>query len=529
MITDDPFAGLNPDDLRNLEELGRDGETRQQARVHVFPGVAVGRNPSGGSKPEDPTPDLLQHLHNDHGNAQRLVTLHGDRLRFCHPMRKWLIWDGRRWAVDTNRAAYKLAKEAMLAYLLQAARAGSEAHEKFARASLDTRRINALLESAQCEIYIEPDKLDTHPYLLNCLNGVVDLRTGQLRPHARDLYITKLVHHRYEPDAECRQWKVFLYRVMGMESDADRAERLVNWLQKALGYSLTGVTREKAVFLCWGPTDAGKSTFLSTFRAIVEEYSTLLQIDTLMTRREETNNTLSDLADLRGCRFVQTSETEKGQRLAEGKLKRISQGLGKIKACRKYENPITFLETHKLWVDCNHRPRVRGNDGATWNRLYPIPFTVAIPKEEQDRSLPDKLLAEGAGILSWAVAGAVRWYAEGLGKPDEVEAANQEWRKEEDLQGRFLEECTTRSEESVETSLLYKVYQWWCLRNGERYENANSFGRGMTERGYERSAHPRSRRAIYRNVSILSEILVEYDSEKGRGTLFSGLGSAKVF
>lgn len=468
-------------------------------------------------------PNLLRYLCNDHGNSERLIVQSGDRLRFCHPLKKWLIWDGRRWAIDTSKASYKLAKDAMLQYLNQAVKNEAEAHEKFARQSLDSKRINALLESTQCEIFVDPDQLDTHHYLLNCLNGVVDLRTGDLRPHDPQLYITKLIHFNFTPDAKCPTWKIFLYQIMGNEFDLDRAGRLVDWLHKALGYSLTSITREKAVFICWGPTDAGKSTLLTTFRTIVEEYSSLLQIDTLMVRREETNNSLSDLSDLRNCRFVQTSETEKGQRLAEGKLKRISQGLGKIKACRKYENPIEFQETHKLWIDANHKPRVKGNDGATWNRLYPIPFTVQIPKQEQDRQLAEKLLSEAAGILAWAVAGAVRWYQEGLGKPEEIEAANQEWQTDEDLQGKFLAECTSDSDGVVETTKVYRIYQWWCGKNGERPESANSFGRSMTERGFDRGFHPDTRRAIYQKIIIHPEVLEDFgaDSErKNPGRLF---------
>jgi P4 family phage/plasmid primase-like protien len=459
-------------------------------------------------------PDLLKHLQNDHGNAERLITLSGDLLRYCHPMRKWIVWDGRRWAVDSSKAAYKLAKDAMLQYVRQAYKAENQEHEKYSRQSLDSKRINALLESAQCEIFIDPDKLDSHPYFLNCLNGIVDLRTAELQPHRPDRYITKLVHHPYNPGSICSIWKTTLYQLMGFDANKERAERLVSWLQKAFGYSLTSITREKAVFICWGPTDAGKSTILTTFRTILEEYSSLLQIDTLMVRREETNNSLSDLSDLRGCRFVQTSETEKGQRLAEGKLKRISQGLGKIKACRKYENPIEFLETHKLWLDANHKPRVKGNDGATWNRLYPIPFTVQIPKAEQDKSLPDKLMAEAEGILAWAVAGAVRWYREELGKPEEIESANREWRDDEDLQGRFISECLEQGESNTEASRVYKLYRWWCEKGGERPDTETAFGRGMTERGYERGKDDVTRRTTYRNLSIVAAIGTDFDADQ---------------
>ena len=193
------------------------------------------------------------------------------------------------------------------------------------------------------------------------------------------------------------------------------------YIQKAFGYSLTGSTAEKVVFMCLGKGDNGKTTLLSLFLRLLKEYAVLLQIDTLMVR-QESNNTQADLADLR-ARFVMTSETEQGQRLAEGKLKRITQGMGKIKATRKYENPIEFEETHKLWMDANHKPEIRGTDNAIWNRLHLIPFEVTIPKDEIYRGLPEKLLAEAPGVLLWAVDGAVRWHHEGLARPEPVESA----------------------------------------------------------------------------------------------------------
>ena len=440
-------------------------------------------------------PPLLNYLHNDHGNAERLIAMFGQDLKFCHAFKKWLVWDGRRWAIDETDQARRRAKLAMLEFLRQAVDARNDVAEKFARGALDNRRITSLLSMAECEVFVTPTELDTDPYLLNFPNGTVDLRTGSLRPHQRQDFITKLIHYQYCPDAPCNLWLTFLDQIMGGGPDAGeaalaRAQRLTEYLQRALGYSLTGCTSEKAVFVLFGEGDNGKSTMLSTFRQLVEEYAVLLQVDTLMVR-QESNNTQADLADLRGARFVQTSETEEGQRLAQAKLKRITQGMGKIKAVRKYENPIEFPETHKLWIDTNRKPTIRdADDRATFDRLHPIPFAVRIPKENIDRDMPAKLLCETEGILAWAVAGARLWYESGLRKPPEVEAAKDQWRSEMDQLGRFLEECCVK-DESLRTpaSGLYAQYKAWAEANGEKeVMSSTAFGTKMRERGCDKTS-----------------------------------------
>ena len=444
-----------------------------------------------------PVPELLSHLHNDHGNACRLIALHGQDLRFCHPLKKWLVWDGKRWAVDETEQARRLAKETMVEFLHQAVnnRAGDKV-EKFACASLDSRRIASMLSMAQPEIFVSPSDLDTNPYLLNFADGTVDLRSGVLSPHDRRNFITKLVPHRFVPHAKCPQWLTFLSKIMGggVQGEAsERASRLIEYLQTAFGYSLTGCTIEKAVFVLFGSGNNGKSTLLSTFRQLVEEYSMLLQVDTLMVR-QESNNTQADLADLRGARFVQTSETEEGQRLAQGKLKRITQGMGKIKATRKYENPIEFPETHKLWMDTNRKPTIRdAQDQATFNRLHAIPFLVRIPPEEIDRELPGKLLLEAEGILAWAVVGARRWHEIGLIKPKEVAAAGTKWQSDMDQIGRFISErCATGPSFGCLSSQVYAAYKYWAEQEGEEVLSQKTFGSKLLDRDGFTSTHSKS-------------------------------------
>lgn len=449
--------------------------------------------PAGPPQPPEPYrdpysdgPDLLRYMLNDAGNACRIMALHGAGLRYCHALRRWLVWDGRRWASDDAGRAEKLAKETALIYLSQAVEKDLDVHVKFAKQSLDHRRVTSALASAECELPITPAELDTRADVLNCLNGMVDLQTGALEPHNPSYLITKLCQHAYNPAADCPRFLAFLHQIMGAGDTEipDRTAHLVDYLQRAFGYSLTGLTSEKAVFILHGGGNNGKTTLLSTISKIIEEYAIVLQVDSLMVK-QESNNSQADLADLRGARFVMTSETEEGQRLNEGKLKRITQGMGRIKAVRKYENPITFDETHKLWMDANHRPDVRGVDAAIWNRLHLIPFDVTIPDGEIDRELPAKLQTEAEGILAWMVAGAQRWYTEGLGRPAEVSAAGEEWRHASNQVGRFVDECCIRLlTAEAKARNLYGAYKKWAEEAGEKTESETKFAVRMAALGY---------------------------------------------
>jgi len=421
---------------------------------------------------------LLDPPLNDHGNALRIQTLFGQDMNYSYAEKCWFVWDGRRWARDVNGAAVRSAKAAMLQFLEAAVRSGDTQLEKFAKNSLDQGRLINALASLQCELPVDATEFDTYRHLLNFLNGTVDLRSGSIRPHDKADKITRIIHHNFVPEAKRGKFLAFFERVMGGGPDAGeaanaRAEQLIGYLQKAYGYSLTGETSEKVVFIAHGNGNNGKSTQLDTIRQLIPEYSSKIMIDSLMVKPGgESANTLTDLADLRGARFVNTSETEYGQRLSEGRLKRITQGMGTIKAVRKYENPITFPETHKLWIDANHLPVISGSENAIWNRLHAIPFTVVIPPEEIDRQLPTKLLAEAEGILAWCVAGAQRWYAEGLGKPTAVSDAVDGWREEMNTLGPFMEEmCELKPEEPeawVRVSEMWKAYSDWAERNDEK-------------------------------------------------------------
>lgn len=347
---------------------------------------------------------------------------------------------------------------------------------------------------AQSELPITPAELDSSANLLNFTNGTVDLRTGKLFPHRRSDWITKMVHFGYRPAAPCKLFLAFLSEIMGGGPDAsegalERADELMLYLQKALGYSTSAEVREKAVFIAHGSGDNGKTTLLSVIRELIREYATTVGLD-LLTTRDESNNVAAARAKLRGARLVVSSETEEGQRLNAARLKRICQGPGgEIEACRKYENPITFPETHKLWIDANHKPELPAADAAVWNRVHLVPFAVTIPKERQDRDLNAKLLHEGEGILAWLVEGAKQWYAEGMPQSKAVDEATKAWQQELDRLAAYLDEYTEKASDPqawLSNKVLYGAYKSWCEGNGETPLSHVRFSRQMGAMGYSK-------------------------------------------
>ncbi len=411
---------------------------------------------------------------NDHGNAERFKEIYGRDVRFCYPLHSWFIWDGRRWAMDSGGQAYRLAKQSVVEALRQAIVASNSSAEKFSKLSLDDRRITALLRMAQSDLAVDPNTMDANPLLLNFEDGTVDLEAGLLRGHQREDYITKLAHCPYDVTAEAPTFMRVIERA------TSGSKPMLDYLQQVFGYALTGSTVEKAFFICYGPSGTGKTTILNAIRSAFSEYSTQVQIETLMARAGDLNNNMqSDLADLRGARFAQTSETEQGQRLKEGLIKRLTQGAGKIKAARKYQDHVVFSETHKLFLDANHRPEVRDGLGI-WERLHCIAFTNVVPSAEQDTGVHTKLEDERAGIAAWVVQGARAWLQAGrLVKPLEVLRANEDYRASQDEMGDWVEDwCIIAADASVKCSDLLESYNQHTTSGG------NS-GRGLDARKFK--------------------------------------------
>ncbi len=420
------------------------------------------------------------YLHTDGGNSEAFADDHRGQVRYCHAWSKWLVDDGQRWNQDATGEVERRAKATARRLLAEASQiAAEETRKKAVRWALTTDsrgRREAMVALAQSEpgIPVQPDQLDRDPWLLNVANGTIDLHTGTMHAHNPNDLITKLAPVEYNGATTCPRWTAFVEEVL-----PDPAVR--SFVQKALGYSLTGVVSEQVLFFAHGSGANGKSVFLNVAQFILGDYALQAAPDMLMVTKGEAHPT--GLADLHGRRFVATVEVEENQRLAESRVKWMTGG-DTLRARRLYEDYWSFTPTFKLWLAANHRPVVKGQDLAIWRRIRLIPFTVTIPEEKRDPRLSEKLKAEASGILRWAVEGCLLWQREGLQAPAAVSAATESYRAEQDTVGRFLgDRCVVGTNLTVKAADLYRAFKSWCDGTGERPLNQTTFGLRLGDRG----------------------------------------------
>lgn len=415
------------------------------------------------------------------GNAERLVGRHGHDLLYVYGI-GWFVWCGTHWRRDRTGEVERRAVETVRSIHEEAARVeGDEKRKglsKWAAASESAYRIKAMVDLARSMPGVpvgDADSLDGDPWLLNVANGTLDLRTGDLRDHAREDLITKLAPVRFDPGAEAATWDAFIGRTV--PSGDTRT-----FLRRAVGYSLTGKTTEKVMPCLLGPGDTGKTTFVEAVMDLMgEDYAKPAAPDLLLSKRGAGHPT--EVADLLGRRFVATVEVEEGRYLAESLVKQLTGG-DRISARFMRQDFFEFRPTHKIWLAANHPPIVRGGDDAIWNRIKKVPFGVVVPKDEQDRDLRDKLRSERSGILNWALEGCLEWQREGLGEPEEVRLATEEYREDMDTFAEFLaERCALGEGQWAATSALRLAYRGWCEEAGQRALSWQIITGRLRERG----------------------------------------------
>lgn len=435
----------------------------------------------------------------DRGNAQRLVAAHRHRLRHVDPWGSWLVYDNGRWKRDTTGRAQEAAKSLSDLVLREAADLDGDARKAalgWVLKSENAARIAAALTLARTDpaIALDPAQLDADPWAFGCRNGTLDLRTGTLGPHRPEDLLTKQAGAAYHPDARAPNWHRFLEQIL---PDRD----LRGFVQRSLGYALTGTIAEHHLWIAWGAGANGKSTLLNAVTRVLGEYAQTADPRILLAVGDDQHPTA--MASLRGSRLVTTSELDDGRRLAEATVKRLTGGdpiRARYMRCDEFE----FLPSWHLWLASNHRPQVAGTDHALWRRLRLVPFTVTVADDDQDPHLGDKLDVEADGILSWLVEGCLAWRTHGLGEPLAVRLATDDYRASQDAIGAFLtDHCAATPDATVGATELFGAYRTWADATGERPINQRRFGQALADRHHDRYRTGGGYR--YKGLALLSE------------------------
>jgi putative DNA primase/helicase len=376
-----------------------------------------------------------------------------------------------------------------------------QATARHALSSESNGRIKAMVSLAKSELPIKPEVFDKNKYLLNVKNGTIDLKTGILHPHKRENYITKVAPVVYDENAECPEWDRFLDRIM------DGNENLISFLQRAVGYSLSGDVSEQCLFIFWGAGANGKSTFLRTIGTLLGDYSQHAATETILLKKG--GGIPNDLARMKGARFVTCSEAEAEHKLAENLIKQMT-GDDLISARFLHQEWFEFEPEYKLFLGTNNRPIIKGDEHAIWRRIRLVPFNVIIPEAEKDIHLFEKLKNELSGILNWALKGALDWQKNRLGTPPEVIEATNEYRSDMDLIGGFIDECCVQeSNVQVSSKNLYQAYSNWCENSGEVHLKKNWFGRKLREKGFESKVLGSERARYWLGLDLMDKDLEE--------------------
>lgn len=440
---------------------------------------------AGDGTPDDPD---ATHNQTDAGNALRFVRRHGRDVRYVPQWKAWLTWDGQRWARDTTEEVMVRAKDTATGIVTEAAAHPDHDERKklfaWALKSEAEARLRSMIALAASEpgIPVEPHQLDADPWQLNVANGTIDLRTGELRAHDRADLITKLAPVDHDPDAHLDLWDDFLRTATAGDTD------LARFLQRAIGYSLTGSTAEEVLFFVHGPAASGKSTFIDAIEATLGEYARRADFETFLARNDSAGGAArGDIARLAGARFVNSVEVDEGKKLAEGLVKTLTGG-DTITARFLYRDEFEFRPAFKLWLAANHAPKVRHGDEGIWRRILRIPFEHVVPKADRDPAVKETLRDPqrgGRAILAWAIAGCTQWQASGLDVPHTVTAATDRYRADMDPLAEFLEDhCAFDPQQWVIAGDLRAAYEEWCKDQGLRHTmSMRNFKQLLEERG----------------------------------------------
>jgi putative DNA primase/helicase len=439
--------------------------------------------------PEASPSDARPPMFSDDALALCFADQHANELRYVADWGRWLCWDGARWQFDHTLAVFDHARAIC--------RAAAAQCNKFKLAKeLASARTRAAVVSMAREdrrLAATVEQWDADLWLLNTPKGMIDLRTGILREHRTEDYLTRMTA--VAPGGTCPLWRAFLDRVTA----GDKA--LQQYLQRVGGYALTGLTCEHALFFLYGKGRNGKGTFVNAVSGILDDYRRTAPIETFVASQSDKHPT--DLAGLRGTRLVTVTETEEGRRWAESRIKMLTGG-DEVSARFMRQDFFDYTPQFKLMISGNHKPSLRSVDEAIHSRFNLIPFTVTIPVEERDKDLGDKLKAEWPGILQWMIDGCLDWQERGLAPPKAVTDATTTYLDAQDSVAAWLDECCERDANAWERSqTLFASWRAWAERSGHFVGDTKTFRDRLDGRdGTEHRLEPGTKRAGFKGVCL---------------------------
>jgi putative DNA primase/helicase len=446
----------------------------------------------------------------DVGNARRIDDRHGAQIRWVNEAAKWVVYEAGAWRLDSTGIAETLAQD-VLEHLVDDEGAlytdpeERDAFVKWARGQQATARVTAALTAAQRlrPLIARLAEFDVDPMLLNVTNGVIDLTTGELLPHDPDLMLMEQAAVAYDPDAVCPQWDTFLGRTM---PDPD----MRSYLQRITGYSCSADIGEQALFLHYGEGANGKSVYLETIGEVLGTYSQVVPADSLMKR--DSSGVPNDIARMMGKRFLQASETEDGKRLDEERVKSLTGG-EKVTARFMRAEFFDFKPTGNIHLVTNNKPML-SQAASIWRRLHHLGWDVTIPADEQVLGLAGIMVRdEGPGILAWIVRGALAWQREGLAAPQSARDRLEEYRADQDVIGRFMEDRLLWGDDARDLSglpiqttgkVLYETYRRWCEEVGHHPLAQHKLTTALEKHGLTKPTRTRTG-AVWSGVALAED------------------------
>ena len=418
-------------------------------------------------RPEEPEEPKRKYTLDDTGNAERFVDAFGQGIRYNYDNKCWVVWDGATWRRDDTQKVKKLADNLIKKMRREAVETEdekvSDALLKNVRHLASSSGKEAMLKEAMHmgSIGTVNSDYDKDPTLLNCKNGVVNLRTGELLPHKREYMMSKNTNVAVDMENEPTEWLKALKAIFQGKED------VIEFVRRSVGYTISGSVREQCFFQCYGNGSNGKSVFLNTIYSALGDYSLNAQVESILTRGTSSGNASPDIARMNGARFVRTNEPNEGARFNEGLVKQLTGG-DVVTARYLYGQEFEFKPVFKLWIACNYKIVVRGTDKGIWRRMRLIPFEATFEGKEADKGLESRIRKELPQVLGWAVKGCLAWQKDGLGMPDEIQKATLQYQEEMDVVKSFLKDCVDNVPNGKERAQdVFAEYREWAKVGNE--------------------------------------------------------------